>query len=204
MQRRPFVLYICSRNCHPSLAESVLARAGFGVLLAITVEHAIAQLTRADVVVVSSCWPKEKKHHLLDALLEAQKTRSKVPIICINEDPHGCNQCTEADPLQPENLVAVIRKLALSSPRSPASFGSEPQEYRRWWIMRKGAEYTLAYIAESSISEYRRGGWQLWETPFDSCQEAETALEQWRGRPQARSSHATETDPQGTCGRNCG
>lgn len=111
MQRRPYVLYVCDRDHQTTLGEAVLARAAFGVLPARTIEDAMGQLSLADAVVICSCWPSERKHSLIDAV----RTRSTAPVVCINKDSHACCACTEADRFHPEQLVAGIRsKLFLS------------------------------------------------------------------------------------------
>lgn len=105
MHRRPFVLHVCCRDHLPSLVDAVLARAGFGVLPATSVDAAMSQLSHADAVVICACWEIEKKHSLIAVL----RKRSSAPVICINEDLHACSACTEADRYHPEDLIAIIR-----------------------------------------------------------------------------------------------
>ncbi len=109
MRRRPFVLHICCRDHPPSLVDAVLARAGFGVLPATSVDAAMSHLSRADAIVICACWQAEEKHSLVGAL----RKRSSAPVICVNNSSHACSACTEADRYHPEELVAIIRdKLA--------------------------------------------------------------------------------------------
>lgn len=105
MQHRPLVLHICRRDHNPSLVEAVLARAGFGVLPARTLEQAAMQLRRADVIVISSCWSTEEKHTLMVGL----RTASTAPLVCVTATPHGCCACTEADPFDPDALISAIQ-----------------------------------------------------------------------------------------------
>ncbi len=121
MHRRAFVLHVCCRDHPPSLVDAVLARAGFGVLPATSVDAAMSHLSRADAIVICACWQAEEKHRLIGAL----RKLSSVPVICINNTWHGCSACTEADRYYPEELVAIIRD-KLATRKSPNPAGARP------------------------------------------------------------------------------
>ncbi len=106
MQRRPCVLHLCRRNHPPSHVEAVLARSGFGVFPAKTLNEAMMRLPHADAIVISCCWSIEEKHELLDALA----AHTTAPFFCLNESHHGCCACTEADRFDPKALVAAIQQ----------------------------------------------------------------------------------------------
>ncbi len=106
MHHRPFVLHIFRRNHQPCLIGTVLAAAGFGVVPATTSTEAMNHSLRVDAILICSCWATEDKHALLDTL----RTRREVPVICVNDFPHDCAACAEADPFRPEALVAIIRE----------------------------------------------------------------------------------------------
>lgn len=129
MQRRPCVLYLCRRNHPPSHVEAVLARSGFGVFPAKTLDEAMKPLPHADAIVISCCWTVEEKHQLLEALT----VHSTAPVFCLNENRHGCCACIEADRFDPKALVAAIQqrlgidaRLATAAAAKPAAAVDPP------------------------------------------------------------------------------